>query len=176
MKTLEIQAYQFDELDKQTQQKIIKNHYDINVRHDWWDLVYEEFKQVEIIIKGFDLYRKEIEIEIYSSYEETANLIMSYGFNTTEQIYIATKKFLKDRNNLFKKYGQNDKIKEDFYNDYDNEMYAIEDDFHCSLQNEILRQLNNEYDYYSSHEAIIDTIEVNEYLFTKEGKSLNSII
>ena len=93
-------------------QKIIKNHYDINLHNDWWDLVYEEFKQVEIIIKGFDLFRREIEIEIYSSYEETANLIMSYGFNTTEQIYIATKKFLKDRDNLFKKHGENDKIKE----------------------------------------------------------------
>ena len=30
MRTIEIQAYQFDELDEQTQQKIIKNHHDIN--------------------------------------------------------------------------------------------------------------------------------------------------
>jgi len=172
MRTIEIQAYQFDELDKQTQQKIIKNHYDINVHHDWWDLVYEEFKQVEIIIKGFDLFRREIEIEIYSSYEETANLIMSYGFNTTEQIYIATKKFLKHRDNLFKKHGENDKIKEEFYNDYDSEIDSIEHDFHCSLQNEILRQLNNEYDYYSSDEAIKETIIVNEYEFKKDGERL----
>ena len=172
MRTIEIRAYQFDELDKQTQQKIIKNHYDINLYDGWWDLVYDEFKQVEIIIKGFDLYRKEIEIEIYSSYEQTADYIMSYGFNTTEQIYIATKKFLKDRNNLFKKYGQKDKIKEEFYNDYDNEINAIENVFHCSLQNEILRQLNSEYDYYSSDEAIKETIIVNEYEFKKDGQRL----
>lgn len=172
MRTIEIQAYQFDELDKQTQQKIIKNHYDINLYDGWWDLVYDEFKQVEIIIKGFDLYRREIEIEIYSSYEQTADYIMSYGFNTTEQIYIATKKFLKDRNNLFKKYGQKDKIKEEFYNDYDNEINAIENVFHCSLQNEILRQLNSEYDYYSSDEAIKETIIVNEYEFKKDGERL----
>ena len=172
MRTIEIQAYQFDELNKQTQQKIIKKHYDINVHHDWWDLVYEEFKQAEIIIKGFDLYRREIEIEIYSSYEQTADYIMSYGFNTTEQIYIATKKFLKDRNDLFKKYGENDKIEEEFYNDYDNEINAIEDVFHCSLQNEILRQLNSEYDYYLSDDAIKETIIVNEYEFKKDGERL----
>ena len=137
-----------------------------------WDLVYEEFKQVEIIIKGFDLYRREIEIEIYSSYEQTADYIMSYGFNTTEQIYIATKKFLKNRNNLFKKYGEKDKIKEEFYNDYDNEINAIEDVFHCSLQNEILRQLNSEYNYYSSDDPIKETIIVNEYEFKKDGERL----
>jgi hypothetical protein len=44
------------------------------------------------------------------------------------------------------------------------------------IADEVLITLANEYYYQTTNEAIIDTLEANEYLFTENGKSLNYII
>jgi hypothetical protein len=40
------------------------------------------------------------------------------------------------------------------------------------LRKEFLKQLKDEYEYQTSEEAIVETLEANEYLFTKEGKAI----
>lgn len=172
MRIIETKVYLFEELDKQIQQKVIEDNFDINVDCGWWDMVYDEFNSQDITIKHFDIYRKEIGIEIRNSYEDTANLIKNYGFNIDSDIYKDTLHFLEQRKELFNKYGKNDEIKEEFYNEYDEEIEVIEKEYHKNLEEEILRQLTNDYDYYISEEAIKETLIINEYEFTEQGKRI----
>ena len=49
-------------------------------------------------------------------------------------------------------------------------MQSEEDDFLQSLCEDYRIILRNEYEYLTSEEAIIETIESNEYYFTEDGK------
>ena len=57
MRTIEIKAYQFKELDETTKQKVIQNNLHINVEHDWWESTCYTFEQVGVKIEAFDIYR-----------------------------------------------------------------------------------------------------------------------
>ena len=46
----------------------------------------------------------------------------------------------------------------------------LEEDFNKSLAGDYLKMLKDEYEYQSSEEAIIETIEANEYEFTADGE------
>ena len=44
------------------------------------------------------------------------------------------------------------------------------------IAEEVLTSLTNEYDYLISEEAVIETIEANEYYFNEDGININNII
>ena len=44
------------------------------------------------------------------------------------------------------------------------------------IAEEVLTALTNEYDYLISEEAVIETIEANEYYFNIDGININDII
>jgi len=58
MKTIEIKVYKFDELDKQTREKVIENYRFINVEDTfWYDFIKEDFNRLGLEIQAFDLGR-----------------------------------------------------------------------------------------------------------------------
>jgi hypothetical protein len=57
MKTITINAYSFNELSEEAQQKTINHNRDYNIEYeDWYEFVYEEFKK-QAIKEGFDIDR-----------------------------------------------------------------------------------------------------------------------
>lgn len=46
MKTIKVNLYRFEELSDKAKQKALEAFWDINVNHDWWDFVYDDFKQL----------------------------------------------------------------------------------------------------------------------------------
>jgi hypothetical protein len=46
MKTIQLKLYEFAELEVQAQQKAIEAHRYINVSHDWWEFIYDDFIQI----------------------------------------------------------------------------------------------------------------------------------
>jgi hypothetical protein len=46
MKTIQLKLYEFAELEQQAQQKAIEAHRYVNVSHDWWDFIYDDFIQI----------------------------------------------------------------------------------------------------------------------------------
>jgi hypothetical protein len=57
MKTITINAYSFNELSEEAQQKAINHNRDYNIEYeDWYEFVYEEFKK-QAIKEGFDIDR-----------------------------------------------------------------------------------------------------------------------
>jgi len=52
MKTIEIKVYKFDELDKQTREKVIENYRFINVEDTfWYDWIKEDFIRLGLEIQ-----------------------------------------------------------------------------------------------------------------------------
>jgi len=153
MKTLEIKAYEFSELNEKAKDKVLFDFTDINTNYDWWDIVYDEFDYLGLKINSFDIYRQTIDIEF-------KNDIKHFCYNVVNDWHDA------DIVNICDDYLVNE----------NNPNKKNEDYYKRLIADEVLTTLANEYDYQVSSEAIIETIEANEYLFTKEGKYLNSVI
>ena len=153
MKTIEIKAYEFNELNKKAKDKVLFDFIDINTNYDWWDIVYDEFDYLGLKVNSFDIYRQTIDIEFKNDIKDFCNNVVN-DWHDTDIVNICDD-YLVNENNPNKK----------------NETY-----YKRLIADEVLTTLTNEYDYQSSSEAIIETIEANEYLFTNEGKYLNSII
>jgi hypothetical protein len=153
MKTIEIKAYEFNELNKKAKDKVLCDFIDINTDYDWWDIVYDEFDYLGLKVNSFDIYRQQIDIEFKNDIKDFCNNVVN-DWNDTDMADICDD-YLVNENNPNK----------------ENESY-----YKRLIADEVLTTLANEYYYQTTNEAIIDTLEANEYLFTENGKSLNYII
>lgn len=174
MRIIETEVYAFDELSDDVKENAINNLREINVNYDWWYCTYETFIELGISIKHFDLGRKsEIDIDLYYSHDEVArNIIYTFGENG---LRANAEYFIEQRDKLVKELGEGNEIdgysvKEGNEEEFDERVETIEEFYFNGLERDILYWLRCEYEYLMSDEAIIDTIEANEYEFTKEGK------
>lgn len=154
MKTIEINLYKFNELSEEAQQTAIEKLWDINITDSWWDGLYDDAENVGVTIKGFDIGRGSYcNIEFDGSPLDTAHLItINWGDACDEW-----------------------KLSEQFIKDYeamsdDDDFEDVEDEYRTQLSEVFLQNLRNEYEYLTSKEAIIETIEANEYDFTEDGR------
>ncbi len=161
MRTIEIKAFQFEELDSQTQEKIIENNRTINVDSDfWYQCELDNYKtELKIKVNEFDIYRRTINITIEDSFE-TAEKIINFFGKKTSIVYIA-KTFIRDRDTLVKKYE---------FENYDTDREYLEEEFRREIAEEILSMLTRDYEYETSDDGIKETILANEYEFTEDGE------
>ena len=177
MRIIEIKAFQFWELDSQTQEKVIENNRTINIDSNFWYECEQEIYKTElkIIVSEFDIYRKTINITIEDSFD-TAERIVKF-FNKKSSIVYIAKTFIRDRDTLVKKYGEgNEKdgygVKQEFWSEYDEEIEYLEEEFRKEIAEEILSRLTSQYEYEISDDAIKETILANEYEFTEDGERI----
>tara|TARA_R110000803_G_scaffold104627_1_gene172820 strand:- start:231 stop:764 length:534 start_codon:yes stop_codon:yes gene_type:complete len=175
MRIMEIKAFLFEELDSQTQDKVIENNRTINVDSNfWYECELENFKhELKIKVNEFDIYRREINITIEDSFETAQGIVNFFG-EKSDFVKIA-KIFIKDRDALVKKYGEgNDKdgysVKEECWSEYDEEIEYLEEEFRREIAEEILSMLTGQYEYEISDDAIKETIIANEYEFQEDGE------
>lgn len=162
MKTVEIKLYEFSELSEEAKERVLSEHWDINIGFEWWDGVYEDAEQIGLKITGFNLDHKSISGQFINSAPETAeSILLNHGKMC--ETYKTAKLFLDDLNELTGKYPNIEDCPEDA-------IEALEDDFIQSLLEDYRIMLDNEYEYKTSDEAIIETIEANEYVFTEDGE------
>ena len=174
MRIIETEAYTFDELSDDAKENAVNNLREINVEHDWWDCTYETFRELGIRIEHFDLGRRsEIGIDLIETHHEVAtNIIGTFGENGLKA---NAEYFIEQRDKLVKELGEGDEIagysvKEGNEEEFDERVETIEEYYFNGLKRDILHWLRCEFEYLMSDEAIIDTIEANEYEFTKDGK------
>lgn len=173
METINVKLYSFNELKEDIKNKVIQDNYDINTNYDWWECTYDTFNECGIKIDSFDLYRKHIEIDNILDWEEIAKNLKN-NFCNSHDLYIDSLNFIKERDNLIKELGSgNDKdgysVDYDNWDIYDERIIEIETEYKRELENDILNWLNSEYEYLTSEQAIIETIEANEFKFLKHG-------
>ena len=144
------------------QKELIEKHRYINVDHEWWDSVYDDAAQIGLRITEFDLDHKSISGKFINSAPAVAEAILAEHGKICET-YKTAKSFLSDLDELTGEYTDIEDCPED-------EIEALENDFLHSILEDYRIILDNEYDYLTGKEAIIETIEANEYDFTEDGK------
>lgn len=153
-------VYSFDELSEEAKQKAIESLYDINVNYEWWESVYEDAKNIGLKITGFDIdmgsYCKGEFIT--SAGEVVESILIEHGKDC--ETYKTALKYKHAFENT------SNEVDED-------ELSDKEDDFLNEILEDYRIILQNEYEYLTSKEAIIESIEANEYTFLEDGTLKN---
>ena len=153
--------YTWAELNDEQQEKAIEKLWDLKVDYDWWGMTYEGASSVGLTISGFDLGRAmKCDVELDWSGLNVANKILElHGPDCdtykSAQKYVA--RYMASQIDI-----SNDLIDDSMDEDMD-------DDFRKELSDDYFHMLQNEYDYLTSREAIIESIESNEYEFEEDG-------
>lgn len=186
MKTItrEYNVYNYDELSKESQSKVLKDMNDINVDYEWHKYTIEDMEQ-RLETMGY----KDAKIGFSGFWSQ------GDGAHFTASVDVA--KFLKFHK-LISKYRKVYRVAEDctltikHRGHYEHEMLMYTDSETYGLSDavthelikleslvlemareearDIYKTLEKEYDYLTSDEAIIETIKSNEYTFLEDGK------
>jgi hypothetical protein len=166
-------VYKFDELTDEQKQKAVDNLRNINVDYDWWDFTYEDAKQAGLEITGFDLDRnRHATGKFINGALDSAHAIEKEHGKEAET-YKTAQSYLKDRGALVTKYANKnnpDTVDEEKTDDFDSECDELDDEFLKSLLEDYSIMLQKESEYKTTDEAIIETIQANDYDFTEDGK------
>ena len=149
MKNITITLYEYSELSAEAQKKVLTDLADINVFFDWWDSTYEDAERIGLKITGFGLdENKHCKGEFALPAKVVAErILIEHGevCNT----YAAAERFLAGQDHI------GNGIEEDIF------------------LNELLRAyaniLQEESIYLLGEEAVIATIEANDYWFMEDG-------
>ena len=170
--TVKTDVYKFNELSDETKEHCIEQMYDMNVDYDWWESVCYDAEQIGLKITGFNLDRGSYCSGDFIEYaNEVAELIIKNHGKMCET-YKTAQDYLTEYNKLTK-----DSLlcveceeKAECLGDDDIDTDDIDAEFQKSLLEDYRIILQKEYDYLTSEEAIIETIECNDYNFTIDGK------
>lgn len=182
MRIIETKVYTFNELSDEAKQHAIESLYDLNVDHEWWENVYEDAENVGLKIEGFDLGRRqECEGHFIQDALGVADAILREHGEQCET-YKTAAKYVEDYWQLYCQEDADQLCMPGELRDWDFITYAeygapedLEDlnkEFLRSLLEDYRIMLQKEYEYLTSEEAIIETIEANEYEFTEKGEMM----
>lgn len=159
MRTITTTLYKFDELTEDAKRKAIQRLNDINTMFEWWEYIYEYAEEVGIEIIGFNIDHGDISIKFADSIKKTMELILSEHGVICDTYKLATR-YLSERKRL-----------EQYYNGIklEEKLSFIDTEFTGQLEKCYLKLLQEDYDYRTSDEAIIEGIQANEYEFTEDG-------
>jgi hypothetical protein len=169
MRTIRTKVYQFSELSEQAKQKAIEVCSDYNVSYDWWESIYEDAENIGLKIKGFDIdggsYCKG-DFQIAAN-EIAANILRGHGENC--DTYKTASNFMEEWQPVFSNYM--DETHESYESsESEDKLLELEDDFLKALLEDYRIILQKEYEYLTSEEAVVETIQANEYEFTADGR------
>ena len=167
-------AYKFEELSETAQQAALENMAYINVEDfEWWDTMYEDAKNIGLIITGFELDRnKHATGELSYSLKETVQAIQEDHGEHYETFKLA-EKFDKNYDELVGQYSSEkdpERVAEAKEDEFDEKADILEELFLKELLETYADMLEKDYEYNTSEGAIKETIKANEYEFTEDGK------
>lgn len=198
MKTKTITLYQFSELSDEAKEKAIETLRDINVDYPDWDDFMIDYWQDRLNKIGFE--NAKIRYSGFCSQGDGASFAADVNIEKllSAMVYCATKyenarifelvSLLRYKNAInihlsrgSSNYSHERTISVNVDIDYPYERGSfwpkiVEqfenalDDFRIDLCSAIYKSLENEYNYLTSEEAIIETIEANKYDFLENGK------
>ena len=185
MKTIQIQLYKFEELSEAAQQKAIETNRDFNVDGDWFSPIYEGAKE-DLEKAGFE--DPKIQFSGFWSQGDGASFFATVNpskfAETTNEKRIS--KLIENgnienfviRNNSFATHYSHEKTK---YIDYDasfnrnieEAVYKFADKIEAIRLNmckEIYSNLETYYNELQADEAVKESLIINEYDYTEDGK------
>lgn len=168
--TTTTKVYTFAELSDEAKENAVNNLSDINVQHEWWESIYMDAENVGLRLTSFDLDRNRHAKGEFtlSALEVAANIIRDHGENC--ETYKTAKSFLSDHATLFAWYTEEEEKEDGEVYDAEQAIIEREEEFLRDLCEDYSIMLQNDCEYLQSDEAIIETIEANEYEFTEDGE------
>lgn len=159
MRTETINIYKFGELEEKAQTAALSEFRFINTSHDWWRPIYDDAKQIELEIEGFNLEHKNaIGGGFTGSAYESIKLILEHHGKDCDTYKIAE--------SYKKRIDEMDESAEDYERTYEQTVQTFE----FEIRNEYWRLLREEYIHLMSNESVKETIEANDYEFTADGR------
>ena len=149
MKIKTYEVYSYDESSEEQKEKVLNNLCDINLGYAWWDFTYDDAKTMGLEITSFDIYRHDIDGHLLEPVGEVCRRIISNHGKECGTYKLAQKYFVEA---------------------YLNGNESDKDDFTRDLLQGYLFILRRECDFLGSRKAIEETIRLNEYEFTSDGK------
>jgi hypothetical protein len=164
MKIKKFKVYSFSELSDDAKQKALEYLQDINM-DNWHEFIIEDAKEIGLKIEDFDIYHF-LNARFISSAEECAAAIMKNHGNHCET-YKAAENFLNERYQLP---DADDETSCEYNSDIHDKIEELESKFLKAISEDYRIILKHEYENLTSEEAIIETIEANEYEFKENGE------
>jgi hypothetical protein len=162
----EYTVYKFNELSEAAQDKAISTLAEINADDYWYESTLDEAKTLGLSIDSFDTDAHNIRGNFTIDAESVAKSIIEEHGKDRDTFKDATK-YLAALTTLKNIHEIADMPDEDI------DTEDIDQEFEYALLEDYLSLLRQELDYQTSREAIIETIEANEYQFTVDGKIFN---
>ncbi|MEM3335451.1 MAG: hypothetical protein QXY47_05415 [Thermoplasmata archaeon] len=195
-KTIKLKTYTFDELKDEVKEKVLEKYRDINVNYDGWhDFIIDDWKRK---IENLGYENVKIYYSGFYSQGDGACFVATVNIEKWIKKHKAGRRFRKLLNEvragyyayigikhnlsswLKSRYRYNFSTSTDvvFYGDSElsekaykqlEEMVELIKEEREELGNEIYRDLEKEYNYLTSDEAIIETLIKNDYEFLEDG-------
>lgn len=182
MRTIRTKVYKFDELTPDGKKKAIQNLSNINTDYDWYEFLIEDletqldeigFEGAKIAFSGFSSqgdgasFDATINLEKFTTNKRLLSLARECDFRIDKTSFANHYSHEKTRFVEYNAIGskRHTRINEALQN-LSNEIEALR----LSKSKEIYRTLEEDFEYRTSEEAIIETIKANEYEFYANGK------
>lgn len=193
METRTYKVYKFNEASPELKAKILERYRDINTDHEWWNAMYSHYISDRLEPMGYD----DIKINFSGFYSQGDGASFTALIDTAR--YIKTHKLQKEFPLIYKYpetcrislerithhyshkmtvktssscYG-NSAFPQNKNDRLENEVDALEkliERERINLCHDLYGDLEKDYDGLREDEAIIDTLEANEYDFDEDGK------
>ena len=199
MRTIETKVYKFEELSEEVQEKVIEKNRDINIYHDWWDSVYEMYMEDEtgfdinkIYFSGFWSQGDGAMFEGSPNKDILHFITPGYNNKEYQKDWYRVIKLIKNghiniygsfthQGHYYHSKSYSDNLDAEMTNDWYGKTYSrigdiLEDileeirEHYEDTCNKIYRSLEQEHEWLTGDEQIIETIECNDYEFTSEGE------
>jgi hypothetical protein len=173
-----ITLYSFDELTDKGKDNAVERLYDLNVDYSWWDSTCEDAARVGIEITEFDTCHLTIGGKLTLSLPESAAAVLrehgeACGTHATATSYLeaymkAFRLWLPEQDED----SSGNHTEQEWLRDFSCEEEANElaEDYRRAILEDYLFLLRDEYECLTSRDAIVESIQANDYLFTEHGK------
>lgn len=193
METRSYKVYEFDELPDSSKEAAIEKFRENNLDYEWWDYIYEDARKIGSIL-GITISR--IYFSGFCSQGDGACFEGSYSYELGSvkrvlehapkdgTIYRLAAELSKLQRTRFYKLSADVKHSGHYYHENSTDIRVCIEDGYDDVDadtdealSELLRgfmrwiykRLNSEHDYLQSDEAIKESIEANDYMFTEDG-------
>lgn len=171
--TKEYTVYDYNDLlaNKELKERVLENHYDINVNFDWWEWIVDNWID-ENDKKGIEFIRKSLEFDLYRyrgckcDYEVNIDKLLPYIESLTDKEKKIVKYLIDNGICEYDSYitDQHPLVKKMM-----NKLFKEIERMEGLARNDLYYKLDKEYEYLTSEEAILETIQANEYEFLEDG-------
>jgi len=169
--------YTFDELSENAKNKVLEKHWDINVDHDWHDFIRSNAQECGIEIQEFDISKGTIEGKMILT--NFLDILEEIRKNYQGELYKTAKDARKAYIEAFKEWKTENENEEEYENynaldflddfrDTEEGEEIVEEQLQQILESYLIL-LQNEYEYQTSPEQVIESIKANEYWFYENG-------